>query len=128
MNSKPNIKLQLPDEKSIEMPLEAIVEIVAMEEDIPIRGNVIFGVDPKETKKAEDQIIRRRKTNIWAWCSVQITARIGQYEGTSCLGACSYKSAKDFKENSGYYPQMEEEAIAELMKALEAAMPELAKT
>jgi hypothetical protein len=53
------------------------------------------------------------KHGIWGWCEVVVKARIGSLEGFAHLGNCSYEDAEDFKVG-GYYPQMVEEAIAEL--------------
>jgi hypothetical protein len=50
----------------------------------------------------------------WGWCCVRIKATLGERTGTAFLGDCSYQSAEDFFDNSGYFPQMLEEAVGEL--------------
>ena len=71
------------------------------------------------------EVIRKRVENgdLWGWC----TALVKVYwlkapnlaTGEATLVACSYESAEDFKENSGYYGGMCDEALEDLQKNLD---------
>ena len=59
--------------------------------------------------------------NDWAWCRVEVHARwededLNEYDGVAHLGGCSYHSREDFKAEGGYYPQMQEEALKDLLE------------
>lgn len=62
------------------------------------------------------------KSPLWGWCSVTVTATLLEgplfISGEAHLGHCSYMSKKDFIENSGYYDQMVDDAIFELVENL----------
>lgn len=64
-----------------------------------------------------------RLGNVWAWCSVKVTAtwtdELGkEYEGADWLGCCSYRSKRDFMQEGGYYTDMQNEAYAALIKEI----------
>jgi hypothetical protein len=65
--------------------------------------------------------VASKATGIWGWCVAVVEAtawdvdeKVG--EGRATLGNCSYLSADDFATNSGYMPQMVEEAIKEALQ------------
>jgi hypothetical protein len=54
----------------------------------------------------------------WGWCTAQVSVRIVKNglvigQGQSHLGSCSYLSAADFIDNSGYFGSMVSDAIKE---------------
>jgi hypothetical protein len=51
--------------------------------------------------------------DLWAWCVVVVTARCGELEGFTTLGACSYRDAEQFKKG-GYLQSMKADALTEL--------------
>lgn len=57
--------------------------------------------------------------NIWAWCSVTVTARWLGHSGSDSLGACSYASEQEFRAPGGYYDDMVKNALRELRDAIE---------
>jgi hypothetical protein len=67
------------------------------------------------------KVLKAAKSNVWAWCSVTVTAEWMGWKGRAHLGGCSYKDEADFSGPDGYLPQMVEEAIDDLNKALESA-------
>lgn len=90
-------------------------------EEISVRGNCIASGDDAYDKKVEDEIIERVDNgDDWAWCTVEVAAvfdggpGIGKIWGRDHLGGCSYKDEADFKQEGGYYPQMQEEALRNL--------------
>ncbi len=97
-------------------------------ENTPIKGNC-SAID-KETDARCEQWIRRqlRSGNDWAWCCAHVIAthEASGLTGEAWLGCCSYKSQEDFMSPDGYYPQMVDEAVSDLMKEI-ARMHEATK-
>lgn len=86
---------------------------------LPLRGNAIATGDPDYDRQVEDELLKRLDSgDIWAWCSVTVTARWNGFEGKDHLGGCSYADEEDFK-RSGYYDEMVGIAIDELNKEIE---------
>lgn len=56
----------------------------------------------------------RETHGIWCWCDIVVEARYAGLVGISTLGGCSYESEEEFKSIDGYYPDMVDEALAEL--------------
>lgn len=106
------IKIILPTIKQVEFAIEALPEY------IPIKGYAIASGDPEFDAKVENDIAEQLEINIWAWCTVKVTATWKGLEGTDYLGGCSYKSEKDFMENSGYYLGMRGYAYIDLIGQL----------
>lgn len=79
-------------------------------------------VNPKEQLDNEEEANRiieeHDNGNIWAWCTVKVTATHGDSEGTDYLGCCSYKDENGFKEG-GYYEDMKQAAYNDLINALQ---------
>lgn len=113
--------------KTIEEVMELLRDRVTYQlsiepEDIPVRGNAIASGDDAYDKKVEDEIIRRVDNgDDWAWCTVEVDAiffpkggQAARITGRTSLGGCSYKDEEDFKQEGGYYPQMQDDALREL--------------
>ncbi|HEY3525971.1 MAG TPA: hypothetical protein VGK47_07230 [Nitrososphaeraceae archaeon] len=111
--------------KTITFKLPTIDEvdfsIEATEDDIPVRGNAIDTGNKAEDKKIEDKILARlRAGNVWAWCCVKVSASFKGIESDpEYLGACSYKSEKDFKKGL-YYADMRQTAYDNLISKLQS--------
>ena len=111
--SKPDIKYTL----SIEPETE------------PYVGNCSAWDD--ETDRKQEQWIRDQLAadNDWAWCSVCVTARFGDFEGETHLGCCSYDSEESFKASGqlvdgvfrGSYGDMCKEALVVLTDRIDSA-------
>jgi hypothetical protein len=87
-------------------------------EHTPIKGNALASGNDAEDRKAELDIQRQLDSgNLWAWCTVAVTASRGEHEGTDYLGCCSYRNTADFVTNDGYYPDMKSEAYDRLLAA-----------
>jgi hypothetical protein len=73
----------------------------------------------------------QRKSRTYGWCTIVVTAKLRKgpkdVEGVAYLGACSYASRQDFINNSGYYPQMVEDAITDLQREYNAHCRRLAE-
>ncbi|GAG86978.1 unnamed protein product, partial [marine sediment metagenome] len=76
-------------------------------EDIPVRGNAMASGDEEVDRRVEDGIIERLdQGDLWAWCSVKVTATLlddTDLEGADYLGGCSYRDEEDFCQDGGYY-------------------------
>lgn len=92
------------------------------EEYCSVRGNALVSGDDTADKEAEDEILERLDSgDLWAWCSVTITATIEgleELEGVDNLGCCSYVDEQDFLSPDGYYPDMKSAAIEDLKTQL----------
>lgn len=92
--------------------------LMCMESEIPIHGNVMASGDDAADRKAEGRVRSAvARGNQWAWGDVRVSAELTGVNdiGYDYLGCCSYKSAADFIENSGYYEDMKNAALDELV-------------
>lgn len=63
-----------------------------------------------------------RPPNIWAWCRVRVTASWAGFEGHGGpIGCVSEESEATWRESSGYYQDLCDEALANLMAEIENA-------
>ena len=70
------------------------------EDDCPVRGNALASGDDAYDKKVEDEILERLDNgDVWAWAVVEVRAGYGDLSASDYLGACSYESEKDFRDN-----------------------------
>lgn len=99
---------------------EAVISLRAEPEDCGVRGNALASGDDAVDKAMEDKIINDLNDgNEWAWCTAAVRATWNALEATDYLGCCSYESAEDFKRPGGYYQQMVDTVIDELVKQAE---------
>lgn len=90
-------------------------------EDIPVRGNAIATDDDALDREYEDAIIARLDSgDLWAWCTVKVTAQFEGFEGVAYLGGCCYDGVKDFVGDgaSDYYADLKDQAKGELIEKL----------
>lgn len=101
-------------------------ELECLPEDIPVRGNAMASGDDAADREYEDEIIRRLDAgDVWAWCTVKVTARFGAFEGVSYLGCCNYRDEEDFTQPGGYFEDMEAEAFDALLCEMDTAVGNL---
>lgn len=81
------------------------VDIEAIPEDMPVRGNAIVSGDDAYDKEVEDKILADLEWNQWVWCVVKVTVSYADISESEYLGGCSYKDESEFKEG-GYYDDM----------------------
>ncbi len=106
----------------------AAITLTCEPEDVPIRGNALASGDDAEDRRAEEWIERQLASgNVWAWCCAHVRATLGSFHGDAYLGCCSYESREDFVQPDGYYPQLIDEALADLARQLLAAREALAE-
>jgi hypothetical protein len=107
--------------KKMNVP-EVEYTIIATQDIISVRGNACASGDDAFDKEVEDSIIARLDDgDVWAWASVDVCAKLKDFEGFeghAYLGGCSYKDEADFSTDDGYLPQMKEEALEDLKATL----------
>ena len=101
---------------------EVEYELIAEQDEIPVRGNALASGDETLDRQVEDDILARLDNgDIWAWASVKVTATWRGFEGHDYLGGCSYEDEDDFVKRSGFYEDMKGEALRDLEAAIHAA-------
>jgi hypothetical protein len=99
----------------------ALITTEALPEDIDFVGNCSV-IDEKTDKKTEQRIREQLQNgNGWAWCTIHVSATIGEFSGHDYLGGCSYKNGEEFMKEGGYYEDMKSEAIDRLISNIESA-------
>ena len=101
---------------------KVVCELEIFPEDMEVRGNAICSGDDDFDREVEDGIISRlEEGDLWAWCTVKVTARyrgVRGLKGVAWLGGCSYLDSLDFRKG-GYFEDMRAEAIANLRGQME---------
>jgi hypothetical protein len=102
--------------------------IECLPEDQELRGNVIASDNENADRAYEDEIIARLdRGDVWAWCTVKVTAEWRGYKGAAYLGGCTYTNERDFTENnSDYYDDMKREALDSLNASIRSIVADLA--
>lgn len=96
-------------------------DVIATQDDIPVRGNALASGDDDEDRRTEDWILERLDNgDVWAWASVEVRGRYKGLEASDYLGACCYKDEADFCEPGGYYQDMQSRVLDELQGMLES--------
>jgi hypothetical protein len=100
------------------------IRVIAEDEDISIKQAA------KDCAPGFEDAVRamKRKSRRWGWCCVHIVVSLKSnpdITGDAYLGGCSYASRKDFIENSCYYDQMVDDAIADMKKAYQRHVEDL---
>ena len=84
-------------------------------DDLPVEGNA-------GDSECEAAVLEKVSAgDMWAWCSVTVTASWRNIEGSDNLGCCSYESEADFM-RCEYYADMVERAMAELNSECERTL------
>lgn len=101
------------------MALGALAEIrtLRVDDDLEISGNA---GDAESEALVRAQLDRG---NEWAWCQVQVHARLGELVGRSTwLSGCSYADEQDFMVG-GYFDDLRLEALEALHQEILTALP-----
>lgn len=98
---------------------EVEFEVEAMPEHLHPKGCFASG-DEEMDRRMVQQILQDMKWNEWAWCSIRVTARWGEFSASDYLGGCSYASRKDFM-TCPYFEDMKTEALKGLNGKLREA-------
>jgi hypothetical protein len=69
-------------------------------------------------KQDADYVCKESEYNDYAWFCAKVEVTYKELLATDYLGGCTYKSEKDFKENSGYYEDMVQTCIDEINREI----------
>jgi hypothetical protein len=98
----------------------ATFSLDCLDEDVPIRGNLIDSGDSEADAADEQAIVDQLNSgNRWAWCTARVSASYAGFEATDYLGCCSYGSEAAFRADG--YADMCLEACRQLAEKLIAA-------
>ena len=99
---------------------EAKIVVDAEQDDARVRGNAMASGDDDLDRQVEDKIIDRLdRGDVWAWAQVTVRATWRGLEAKEYLGCCCYEDEEDFRKNSGYFDDMMNTVIGELVSMAE---------
>lgn len=111
---------KLNDNQKSFLRSQSDIIVECLPEDLQIKGNA-SAIDDETDAQVEREILEQLDSgNEWAWCCIKVTLKWKGFEGTDYLGACSYKSKKDFIEANDYFPDMVSRAFDELVAKIES--------
>ena len=94
--------------------------VTAFPEEIPVEGNACYSGDEDFDHQVESEILKRlEQDDVWAWATVCVTAEWEAVKEKEYLGCCCYESEEDFRNNSGYFEEMVDQAITSLNTRLQ---------
>jgi hypothetical protein len=94
---------------------DVVINVFAIADDLEVEGNASVSGDDNYDRLIEEEInLRLWAGDVWAWANVEVRVSWRHLEGSDYLGACSYKNEQDFIENSCYYDEMVNSALADL--------------
>ncbi len=94
------------------------------QEECSLEGNVMVSGDDAADKAAEDEIRERlMRGDDSAWCSIKVTARLGDFEGSGYLGCVTLTddyTAEQCAKDHGMYAEALEALKLELTRVAQA--------
>jgi len=95
---------------------EVVFSLKIEEDDLPMDFD-------SGDKERDGQLRRELKDrladgDLWAWCTVVVTAQWKDWKGEDTLGGCSYKDEADFRQDDGYFGDMKDRALEDLNKGI----------
>lgn len=89
-------------------------------EHLPVWGNAIAsGDDELDSKYETDIVLRLNSGDTWAWCTVRVSGEWNGIELSDYLGCCTYENEQDFRENSGYFADIQAEIRGQIQDSAE---------
>lgn len=85
------------------------------------------GEPEKDAALRKELVDRLNRGDLWAWCTVVVTAKWKGWKGVDTLGGCSYESEADFRQDDGYFGDMKARALEDLNKSLAKCASDLAE-
>lgn len=111
---------KLNDNQKSFLRSQSDIIVECLPEDLQIKGNA-SAIDDETDAQVEREILEQLDSgNEWAWCTIKVSLKWKGYEGTDYLGACSYKSKKDFIDANDYFPDMVAIAFNDLVDNIES--------
>ncbi len=91
---------------------DVVFSLGIMDEECPMDFD--SGDEEKDEELKRELNRRLDRGDLWAWCTVKVTAKWKNWEGSDYLGGCSYDGEDDFKQDTGYYGDMKDRALEDL--------------
>lgn len=93
------------------------ITVIVEQDDDPVRGNFELE-DGSPDLEIETSILARLDAHdVWAWCGVKVHAEQDGFVGeSSSVWGCCYEDERDFREQSGYFEDLRDEALADLQE------------
>ena len=106
---------------------EVTIHVTAIQELVPIVGNVSVSGDESFDREVEDNILCRvQQGDVWAWATVTVTVDWEGQQASDHLGCCSYADEADFQQPGGYFDDMVDTALDTLNERLDRLYGRLA--
>jgi hypothetical protein len=96
------------------------VELAITEEDVSVRGHFAGGDDVADAAMCDEIIRRADNGDVWAWCTVRVRCSVDGFQGEDYVGGCSYTDTRDFMGVGGYFSDMVDQAMVDLINTLKA--------
>lgn len=103
---------------------EVEFDLTIEEMDAHPRGFFASDEPDIDAQQVADIIARLERGDLWAWCSVKVTASWGGYSASDYIGGCSYDGERDFMSDQ-CYADMKAAALAGLNATLRRKHEEL---
>lgn len=111
-----------------ELTADEVEFTLEIEDDgVPEEGDFDSGEPERDEELRKELRERLASGDLWAWCTVVVTAKWKGWKGVDTLGGCSYKDEADFRQDDGYFGDMKERALEDLNKSLAKCAAELAE-
>ena len=99
---------------------EIQIRVTAFPEEMPVKGNAICSGDEDFDREVESEILERlEQDDVWAWATVCVAAEWEGLKESEYLGCCCYEGEEDFRNSSGYFDDMVEEALTNVNRRLQ---------
>lgn len=109
-----------------ELTADEVEFTLEIEEDgVPEEGDFDSGEPEKDEELRRELRKRLANGDLWAWCTVVVTAKWKGWKGVDTLGGCSYKDEADFRQEDGYFGDMKERALEDLNKSIAKCAAEI---
>ena len=95
---------------------EIVVE--ATPNDTPVEGNA-SAIDPETDARVAAEILERlERGDEWAWATVRVSIAFDGFEAVDTLGGCSYADETDFRTPGGYFDDLRDAVLHEIVERL----------
>lgn len=95
---------------------------ITSEDSNPPPSNIEFDSEEDKDKFVKEVYRRLEEGDLWAWCFVKVEVKYMGFIGSTTLSEVSAANLEDFKENSGYYGDLLNEARTDCLKNIQFAI------
>jgi len=94
------------------------IVVEAEPDHMPVEGNA-SAIDPETDARIAAEILARLETDdAWAWATVRVSVAFDGFEADEYLGGCSYADETDFRTPGGYFDDMRDAVLDEIVERL----------